>query len=92
MIDLHLLAHLLNVNAAERFSSAAFFMRKYKTVKFGHSSILCGSLKACPERSRMGAAWGWQSSKSGVTIPKNVFLLSMSNLIILIHKRETPPS
>jgi len=38
---------------------------------FWHGSILDGSLKACLERSRMGAAWGWQSFKSGATIPKS---------------------
>jgi len=38
---------------------------------FRHGSILGGSLKACPERSRMGADWGWQSSQSGVTIHKS---------------------
>jgi len=50
--------------------SATFHVKQF-FIKKRHGSILGGSLKACPERSRMGAAWGWQSSKSGVTIPKS---------------------
>jgi len=35
-----------------------------KLLRFVYLEHLGGSLKACPERSRMGVAWGWLAARS----------------------------